>query len=106
MRMILIMIAVLAVDSPEIQRWRSCQSRPGVQQGNDGCKPLDLDKDGDVDQDDFGLWQRSADPAPVVTSRPWIYPAGCACVMSGSPGGSAMTCAAPQASTSQHWIGA
>lgn len=56
---------LLAVDSPEIQRWRSCQSRSGVPQGNDGCKPLDLDHDGDVDQDDFGIWQRSTVAPPA-----------------------------------------
>lgn len=55
---------VLAVDLPDIQNWRSCSTRSGVQQGNDGCKPLDLDHDGDVDQSDFGLWQRQQSPAP------------------------------------------
>ena len=86
-RALLIIVAVLAVDSPEIQRWRSCQSRPGVQQNNDACRPLDLDHDGDVDQDDFGAWQRRIASVPSVC--PPCEPCPCDPSM---PHGAQITC--------------
>lgn len=63
-RCLMIACCVLAVDSPEIQRWRSCSTSSGVPTQNEACKPLDLDGDGDCDMDDFGLWQRRAVPTP------------------------------------------
>lgn len=74
-RFLLAALFLLALDSPDVQRWRSCSTRSGVRQGNDGCKPLDLDGDGDVDQSDFGLWQRQQAPAP--SSCPPCEPCPC-----------------------------
>jgi len=82
-----IVFCVLAVDSPDLQRWRSCQTRSGVQQANDGCRPLDLDKDGDVDQDDFGAWQRQV--ASVPSTCPPCEPCPCDPSM---PHGAQITC--------------
>lgn len=65
MRTLLIAAALtLALDTPDLQRWRSCATRSGVPTQNDGCKDLDLDGDSDVDQDDFGIYQRRVAPAP------------------------------------------
>lgn len=53
-------------------RWdRSCQIGPGVRLRIDSkegahCLPQDLDYDGDVDQDDFGIFQRHEPPRPMV----------------------------------------
>ncbi len=93
----------LAGDSAEIQYVRTCIGRAGMVQQNMGCIELDFDRDGDTDMDDFGEFQRRGfcltPPAttqpttrPVEPARPWIWPAGCACVMQGSPGGALISC--------------
>ena len=50
---------------------KSCQTGPGVQLRLDSkegghCAELDLDHDGDCDQSDYGLWQRSEDRVILV----------------------------------------
>lgn len=45
------------VDQADVAHMRLCRSGPAVAQTNPLCQDADLDFDGDVDQDDFGLLQ-------------------------------------------------
>ncbi len=53
------------VDADDVEAFQTCQSGPAVPQEDPVCQNADLDADGDVDQDDFGLLQRQ-----LGTERP------------------------------------
>lgn len=62
----------LKVDAADAERFEACATAPGVPWTEPCCAPADIDADGDVDQDDFGLFQR-------CMSGPDEYPdPGCA----------------------------
>lgn len=62
------------VDSQDALHFFSCASGPGIPFSGAGCKNADLDLDGDVDQTDFGLFQRCYAGSDQVIDPDCIVP--------------------------------
>jgi len=50
------------VDALDLNHLAACASGPALPQTDPGCRDADLDGDADVDQDDFGIFQRALTP--------------------------------------------
>jgi len=72
---------LLLLTSPDRQTFESCRTAPGKYQPNNLCRDrCDLDRDGDVDLDDWGLLQRAwYVPASQPTTQPTTQPCECPC---------------------------
>jgi len=63
----------LHVDAIDLNYFRSCLAGQGVPP-DAGCESADLDEDGDVDQTDFGLFQRCITGSAFLDFSCWDWP--------------------------------